>query len=227
MPAHLPPPDYRLIETMRWEPDAGIRLLDRHLARLAKSAAALGFQGGAPAALHAIEEACAHLSDAPRRLRLLLSADGACELTAAPLDPVPALRPVRLSLERVDSRDRFQAHKTTCRAHYERGYAAALAAGAYELLYLNERDEIAEATRHNVFVEHAGVLYTPPVASGALPGVQRDALLGDPERRAVERPLRLDDLVAADRIFLSNAVRGLLEVTFDPADAPLHVASGD
>ncbi|HSX75285.1 MAG TPA: hypothetical protein VLG73_13880, partial [Shinella sp.] len=47
--------DISLIETLRWEPDIGFVRLERHLARLARSAAALGLAGseGAEQALFA------------------------------------------------------------------------------------------------------------------------------------------------------------------------------
>ena len=37
--------DLSLIETLRWEPETGFVRLERHLARLARSAAALGLAG--------------------------------------------------------------------------------------------------------------------------------------------------------------------------------------
>ena len=47
--------DISLIETLRWEPGIGFVRLERHLARLARSAAALGLAGseGAEQALFA------------------------------------------------------------------------------------------------------------------------------------------------------------------------------
>jgi len=75
-----------------------------------------------------------------------------------------------------------------------------------------ETGELAEASRHNVFIEKGGVLLTPPVEAGALPGIARRRVLDDPRFKASEATLSMADLCAADRIWLSNAVRGLVEV---------------
>jgi para-aminobenzoate synthetase/4-amino-4-deoxychorismate lyase len=84
------------------------------------------------------------------------------------------------------------------------------------VLFLNERGEVAEASRHNVFIERAGVLLTPPLSSGALPGLARAALLERPSQAAREAVLRVEDVMLADRVLLSNAVRGLVQVTPTP-----------
>ena len=71
---------FDLIETLRWEPGAGFVRLDRHLARLARSAAVLSLPGAErakdalPAALPA--------SDTPLRVRLELFPDGRIERAA-------------------------------------------------------------------------------------------------------------------------------------------------
>jgi para-aminobenzoate synthetase/4-amino-4-deoxychorismate lyase len=79
-------------------------------------------------------------------------------------------------------------------------------------LFLNERGELAEASRHNVFIEKGGALLTPPLAAGILPGIARQQILDDPQTKAIEATLSLEDLRAADRIWLTNSVRGLVEV---------------
>ena len=76
------------------------------------------------------------------------------------------------------------------------------------MVFLNECGEVAEGARSNVFVERDGVLLTPPLASGALPGVLRAELLAS--GRAREAALRPDDL--HDGFLLGNALRGLIPV---------------
>ena len=73
-------------------------------------------------------------------------------------------------------------------------------------VFLNERDEICEGARTNLFVERDGVLLTPPLACGLLPGVFREHLLA--QGRAREAVLRLADL--SGDFFLGNSLRGLL-----------------
>ena len=55
-----------------------------------------------------------------------------------------------------------------------------------------------------------GMLLTPPLASGALDGVYRRRLLIDGRSR--EARLTRRDLLAAEAIYVANAVRGLVRV---------------
>jgi para-aminobenzoate synthetase/4-amino-4-deoxychorismate lyase len=149
-------------------------------------------------------------------VRILLSLDGEVEVSAEALMPIPAgegSQPiVTISPTAIDSASCFRRHKTTARELYDEAYAACVAVGGYDVLFVNERAEIAEASRHNVFVEKGGVLFTPPVTAGALAGIARQRVLDDRQRHASERTLYVDDLRAADRIWLTNAVRGMVEV---------------
>jgi para-aminobenzoate synthetase/4-amino-4-deoxychorismate lyase len=79
----------------------------------------------------------------------------------------------------------------------------------FDRVFLNQRGEVAEGARSNVFVERDGVLLTPPVASGALPGVLRAELLATGKaREAVLLPADLEG-----GFWLGNALRGLVPVT--------------
>ena len=203
-----------LIETMLAD-RAGIRFLARHLARLATSAAALGI--ACP-----LEEIEASLRDAargfvgPRRLRLQLNADGACEIASAPLPPQPAAPPlVRVAAQRVSRDDPLLRHKTTRRALYDAARAGLPADGSVlDALLLNEDGEVCEGAITNVFVLRDGRLATPPVACGLLPGIMRGHVMEAYGAR--EQVLRPADLAGAERLFLTNAVRGMIEVRLAP-----------
>lgn len=67
--------------------------------------------------------------------------------------------------------------KTTSRAAWSLGFAAAREAGADDALFFNERDEVCETSRANVVAFLDGALVTPPENSGALPGIARAVLL--------------------------------------------------
>ncbi|NBC96562.1 MAG: aminodeoxychorismate synthase component I, partial [Deinococcus-Thermus bacterium] len=81
-----------LIETMRFEPTSGIALLERHLARLKRSAAELGFSFDRHAARNQIQALCFELEE-PAKLRLLAARSGAIALETAPL-PEPLAEPM-------------------------------------------------------------------------------------------------------------------------------------
>jgi branched-chain amino acid aminotransferase len=87
--------------------------------------------------------------------------------------------------------------------------------GFDEVILLNERDEVAECTSANIFAAKGGEVLTPPLSSGCLPGITREVLLNEirvPGIRMVERPLRIEDLLDADEVFITSTTRDLLQV---------------
>lgn len=202
--------DVQLIETLRWEPGAGIPLLPRHLARLARSALALGFDFRQEAFSRALAGATDTLPPHPHRIRAVLGRRGEITITVAPLEPLGPDPRVCLADDFLDPADPRLRYKTTARAFYDQALARALAHGCFDLLYFNTRGELCEGARSNVFIERDGQLLTPPCHSGLLPGVMREQLLDD--GRAHEALLYRDDLLHADRVWISNALRGLVAV---------------
>src|SRR6187399_733752 len=77
-----------LIETMRFDPDAGVPRLELHLARIKASAAELGFAFDRHETRNRIQALCFEL-EGPTKLRLLLARSGEISLESAPL-PQPA-----------------------------------------------------------------------------------------------------------------------------------------
>ncbi len=204
-------PAFALLETLRW--DGGFALLDRHLDRLRRAAAYFGFPLDEAVLREALTETEEKLGAEVYRVRLTLDRRGQPRTEATPLAEVPlVLRRAAVFPEPADSADPFLRHKTTHRPFYERALAWASARGADEAVLTNERGEITEGTRTNVFVRQGGRLWTPPLASGGLGGVFRAHVLAtDPN--AAERVLRVEDLVRADAVYLGNALRGLQAVT--------------
>lgn len=91
----------------------------------------------------------------------------------------------------------------------------ARAGGAREALLVNSRGRVVEGSASNLFAVRNGVLHTPSVAEGALPGVTRDLVLDLAEARGVhvvEGAMPPDELVRADEIFLTSSLRELAPV---------------
>lgn len=207
-----PPKSFELIETLLHEPGSGYWLLDGHLKRLAASAAYFGYAYDEAKVQAALDGAVAGRAGERLRVRLLLAEDGALTVTTAeqPAQSPGAVMRYVISETRLDSTNAFLFHKTTRRELYDREwqhYADTLKAD--EVLYLNERGEIAEGSRTNVFVERDGKLLTPPLASGLLPGVLRSALIA--AGKAEEAVLTREDLAGADQVYVGNSVRGLVK----------------
>ena len=203
---------FLLFETMRWEPGEGYVLLAEHLDRLRQSAEYFLYPYPAAQIERVLAELESGFSSGPQRVRLTLSEDGEVGATHAALPAAGNAVPWRfvLSAHRTAAGDPYLFHKTTRRAFYDAEFARATANGrADEVVFLNSRDELTEGSRTNLFLEIGGRLLTPPLSSGLLPGTLRRALIED--GKAEERLLRREDIDRAERIFLGNSVRGLVE----------------
>ncbi len=203
---------FELIETLRWEARE-YWLLERHLDRLESSARHFLFTFDRAAVRQALEAAADSFEGSCQRVRLLLAANGSMTVSSAPLippGPDACLRYV-ISERRTDSGDPFFYHKTTRRTLYDGEHARlSRETDCDEVLFLNERGELAEGSRTTLFIERDGELLTPPIDAGILDGVLRRELLEVDERSVREGTLTLDDLETADAVYLGNSVRGLV-----------------
>ncbi len=194
---------FDLIETMRFDPDAGITLLDGHITRLSASASQFGFVFNRHDLRNALQAAMIRHTGA-RKLRLRLSKLGAVaiEISALPAKPDGAVSVSVVPLP-FDPRDFRLRHKTSDRGIYD---DARKASGTFEVLFTDHHGFLTEGSFTNIFVPRNGVLLTPKVQRGLIPGVFRAALLatGDAE----EADLTARDL--RDDFFIGNALRGLL-----------------
>ena len=232
-------PGFELIETMRADvPSSALRasegepagapsgakagphwipLWTDHVRRLQASAAWFGFRCDPDELEVALTRSLAGLAAGAHRVRLLLNKGGEIHLAAEPLPAASGQMPagppaVRIADAIVQSDAWHQAHKTTYRPQYEHGSQQASNEGLWDLLFCNERGELVEGARSSVFVRFDGRLTTPPLESGALPGVMRARVLADPTLGAVERTILPRELSLAQALYVCNAVRGLFQV---------------
>ena len=203
--------DYGLIETFKWSPTAGFVRLGLHLDRMERSASQLAFAFDRAAAEQALSRRAAAWGEATadRRVRLQLARSGGLEITHAALVTSKAELNVHLATDRLDPGDPFLRHKTTRRALYDRAFDEAAVQGFDEVIFLNRRGEVAEASRNSVFVEMDGTLITPPLTSGLLPGVLRQFLIES--GRAIEKAVPIE-LLTSKPILLGNSLHGLRPV---------------
>lgn len=207
--------DFGLIETFRWSSAAGFVRLALHLERLESSAGRLGFCFDRAAIDQRLSDLAGRLDGAgDGRVRLLLQRSGEFTLTAAPITPSPA-RPMRVcvSTHRTDAGDPCLRHKTTRRALYDAAFQRAEASGFDEVLFLNQRGEVTEASRNSLFAELDGRLVTPALSCGLLPGVLRRTLID--QGGAAEAVLTLADLARASALFMGNSLHGLRPMALD------------
>ena len=205
--------EFSLIESLRLDQQVYL-LLERHLRRLAGSAAYFRFSLDADALRDRLQK-LAHGLSGVHKVRVLLASDGDITLESQPISEADIAAPpaeITISQHRFNSSDPFLYHKTTRRALYDDQLETH--PGCYDVIYLNERDEITEGSFNTIVISLKGELLTPALDGGLLPGVLRAELL---EVGAVcEAVLRLDDLQAADSIWLVNSVRGWRECCLIP-----------
>lgn len=200
---------FDLIETMAFDPEAGIPRLERHLARMKASAERFGFSFDRHDARNELQAATFRLRT-PRRIRLVLAASGALAIEVAPL-PVPRAGPmeVRIVPRPVAASDFRLRHKTSDRGFYD---AAQRSAGTDEIIFADADGYLTEGSFTSLFVERDGMLVTPPLSRGLLPGVLRAELID--AGRAVEGELVASDLTGG--FLIGNALRGLMPAIVAP-----------
>jgi para-aminobenzoate synthetase/4-amino-4-deoxychorismate lyase len=204
-----------LFESILW---AGNYLwLEEHLQRLASSARALGYPYNHVAAIMIMTQLEEEMRRSGHRfkVRLTLSFQGSFSTSCQPIAADNPGSPVRLCLatHRTDSSKPLLYHKTTERGLYDRYFSVALKKGYDEVLFLNEREELAEGAISNLFIRKGRQFFTPPLSSGLLNGIYRQYFLGT-RSFASEKLITLPELLSADMIFIANSVRGLRQAVF-------------
>jgi len=86
----------------------------------------------------------------------------------------------------------------------------------HEGLLLDQQGLVIEGTRSNVFLLASGKLITPELSCCGVAGVQRDRVIACAAQLGMEvevRAVELDELRAAEEVFLTNSVIGLWSVS--------------
>ncbi len=205
--------DEGLIETMRVRGGGGgggggsrLPFLDRHLARLGASLAALGRPAPSVdlAELARTGAVPAEAGGADHVVRLAVL-DGSATIATRAL---PHLNPPAVIVATEPHVP--YPHKTTARGAFERALAEAHAQGADDALLVTAGGgHIAEGTTWNVFWWEGDRLYTPALDLGILPGVGRARVMELAE--VAEVRVTAAEFVGRS-LFLVNAVRGIVPI---------------
>ena len=89
---------------------------------------------------------------------------------------------------------------------YEREFLKYKQIGYDEVLFFNERNELTEGSRTNIFIEKNGIWLTPKLSCGLLNGIYRQYFINN-HPDCIETVLYKNDLFNADKIILTNALR--------------------
>jgi para-aminobenzoate synthetase / 4-amino-4-deoxychorismate lyase len=206
-PARQPDPAQGIFETLLVVGGAPVEL-EAHLARLGTSladlyAAALPADAGARARAAAAELPLGRL-----RLTAVPSGRGLdLDVRARPVDP-EVMFPSAANGARLRATSRPGGHgpyKWVDRQGMDRPES-----GAGQLI--RDGEELLEAGWANLFAVREGTLWTPAADGRILAGMARAAIQEIAREEGIETregPLRREDLLGADEVFLTNSVRGV------------------
>jgi aminodeoxychorismate lyase len=137
------------------------------------------------------------------------------------LRPAPEAAPNRLprwrliaSSFRLPVNDPLACFKTCSKLPQVLARAEADAAHADEALLLNTNGFVIEGASSNLFWVRHGIIHTPPLAAGILPGVTRALVLEIASQLKIparEKNIRLKELARMDGFFLSLTSLGIVE----------------
>lgn len=206
------PLDYfEIFETMRYE-NGKIKFLEQHLARIKSAADYFLFKFSEKKIRKQIVKSIAELDEQESsKIRLTLNKLGEIRVELSHILKLSKKVSVIISQNKINSTDKFRHFKTTNRKLYDDEYSHYNSKGYYEVLYLNENDDIAEGSRTNIFLRKGNVWFTPNLDSGALPGIYRNYFIQN-NLNVVEKNIAVEDLIEADELLLTNALRGEVKV---------------
>lgn len=206
-----PEPYFEIFETARVE-NGNVTFLKEHLIRMKQAAEYFLFPfdenkiiSKISAELRKIEKTKIY------RLKILLSKSGKTNIMIEEFKQKDISINIILSSNRINSRNKFQYFKTTNRKLYDDEYRHFKSKGFFDVIYLNENDDVAEGSITNIFIKKGEVILTPSLQCGILPGIYRRYYLRThPEIK--EKRISLDDLLTADEVILTNSLRGAVKV---------------
>ncbi len=202
---------FEIFETMKIE-DGKIFLLDEHLDRMEQTADYFLFNFDRKRIKSYLKKNAAQDENDIYRLRITLYKYGKLSHSLSKLPQLHDEVKVMISRNKINSKNSFQYFKTTNRRLYGKEYKKYSSKGFFDVIFLNEHGELAEGAISNIFIYKNDNVSTPPLTTGILPGVYRKHLLTN-NPRILERKLHLQDILEADKIVLTNSVRG--EVVVD------------
>lgn len=200
--------------------------LDKHLARLHRSASGIGLQdidltfisNGIMELLRANEVGDGKIRVTVTSGESVLGSDrtgGPLTVVLATADRVSAIGSanVQVALWPRNERGILSGLKTISYAENVAALAWAKDKGADEVVFGNTRGDLCEGSGSNIFVVVNGEAYTPPLSSGALGGITRDLIVN--QLGVEERDFPLDILYSSEleECFLASSVREVQHIS--------------
>jgi len=197
---------FDLFETMLFE-NSEITFLEEHIERLRLAADYFLFTFNERKIRKSINNKIVDLYSGKKyKLKLILNKWGRIQIETSNLPSAEKIVKTIISEKKISKKNKFQYFKTTNRKLYDDEYQKYSSKGFFDVIFLNEEEEVAEGSRSNLFVRNGNTWFTPPLSSGILDGIYRSHLLKYDEVK--ENEISLKELLKADQIKLVNSVRG-------------------
>jgi len=203
---------FEIFETMKYENEK-IKFLDDHLLRMKSAANYFLFKFNEKKIRRKIESVISDIGKRQnKKIRLVLNKWGEVRIEASTISKLPKNVSVIISQNKINSDDKFRYFKTTNRKLYDDEHSHFSSKSLYEVLYFNEGNELAEGSRTNIFIRKGNTWFTPSLDLGVLPGVYRKYFIGM-YPNVIEKNIKIEELVNADEMLLTNALRGEVRVS--------------
>ncbi len=203
---------------------------ERHMARMELSCRRLGWGFECPHFRQIMEELVAAngLGRGRARIRLAITGgsglvsdlslgeDHVVSMTATPVAVPPATTTANVSPFVRNERSALTGLKCASYAENLVALDHAVRLGFEETVFINSRGNLCEAATSNLFLVKDGVVRTPSLRSGCLSGITREVVIGLAAQLGVccqEDDLSAAEIHAADEIFLTSSIRGVMGVS--------------
>ncbi len=201
---------FDLFETMLAE-NGKILFLEEHLKRLRLAAEFSLFNFKGKKIRKSLDDKIVELDPGKKyKIKLILNKWGRIRIETSDLPFVAKIVKIIISEEKISTQNKFQYFKTTNRKLYDEEYQKYFAKGFFDVIFLNEKDEVAEGSITNIFIKKGNSWLTPPLTSGILNGIYCSHLLNNNDIK--QKLITIEDLLKADEIKLVNSVRGEIRV---------------
>ncbi len=186
-------------------------LLEEHLLRLENAADYFLFYFNKKEIHKSINKELANLDENSYKLKIMLNKWGKINIIIEPLADFNGTVKIVIADKKISSTNKFQYFKTTNRIIYDRLFKQYRGKGFYDVVFFNERNELAEGSFNNILIKKGDNYFTPPVSAGLLNGVYRNYLLKT-EKNIIEKFLSVEQIKSADEIYLTNSVRKKVKI---------------
>lgn len=201
---------FDLFETMLLE-NGKILFLEEHIERLRLAAEFFLFNFNNKKIRKSLDDRIVELNPGKKyKIKLILNKWGRIKIETSDLPSAKEIIKIIISEKKINTQNRFQYFKTTNRRMYDDEYQKYSVRGFFDVIFLNEKSEVAEGSITNIFIRKGNSWLTPPVTSGILNGIYRSHLIKEHDIK--EKEISLEDLLKADEIKLVNSVRGKVKV---------------